>query len=88
MNCVTNVRSWITIDLFLKKYNLIIRCLFRQLLLLSRSPRQPLYSNQSSQKHGKPPREDHHCCEDFPKAELSFNQSGLHRRCPYFIPEF
>ncbi len=64
------------------------RCLLRQLLLLNRRPRKLLSTDSNSQKHGKPPKKDCHCRENFPKDELFFNQPGLHRRCPYFIPEF
>ena len=63
-------------------------CLLRQLLLQNRNPSKLLYLDPSSQKYGKPPKNYLQCREDFPKAELFFDQSGLHRRCPYFIPEF
>jgi len=66
----------------------IERCLLRQLLLLSRNPRKLLYSDPSSQKHEKPPKNYLQCREDIPKAELFFDQPSLHCRCPYFLPEF
>jgi len=65
-----------------------IWCLLRQLLLLSRNPHKLLYSDPSSQKHEKPPKNYLQCREDFPKAELFFDQPSLHCRCPYFLPEF